>query len=151
MARVNMEEVDEQKVTQELPEDMDLLVKTYVENKLEADAYSDLCSQQGAVIKERMKESGLSTIQCGNYKLTRVEMEKSEFIEGKLLDVLHKYNVPGVTKTVEVVDYDALESFLYKNMYSEDFPADLAEKIAECKKITNVVQLRMTKSRKKEA
>lgn len=150
MARVMMvNDVTETSVDEEMS--FDQLVKAYVENKLEADSYGDLCSQQGAIIKEKLADMEQHSVTCGNYKLTRVEMEKSSFNQDKLLPILKEYNVPGVVKTVEVVDFDALESYLYKHMYDSDFPADLSAKIAECKNTATVVQLRMTKNKNKEA
>ena len=142
MARINLSDVTESEKI-EMPDDVQQVADIWASNKVEADAYDALCKKLGDKLKAVMLEANSTKISTPYGTVSRIEAEKVSFDEARLLEVVKAHNL-NMVKTVEVVDMDALESYIYHG----DVPADVAADLDACKKTQVVVQLRLTKSKK---
>ena len=127
-------------------ETLDELIPQYYENKQELDSYKKICDSANAKIKDLMLEAGETEHSTDDFVAKRIVVEKESISEEKLMAVLRKHHITDVIKTKEYVDMDALEDYLYKNVVSADFATDLAN----CKTVTEVVQLRVTRKKAKK-
>lgn len=125
---------------------LDFMIPLYAENKAEFDYYKKICDQQNAHIKEQMKELGEDEYTAGGYTAKYIVSERESMNEVRLLEMLKKHNIEGVIKTREYIDMDALENYLYNTELSDDLAADLAT----CREVKEVVQLRISKEKKKK-
>lgn len=128
------------------PATLDELIPSYAENKIELDNYKKICDGQNAEIKKRLEELGENEYTAGGYVAKRTVSERESMNEERLLEMLKKHNVPGVIKTKEYVDMDALEGYLYNTELSDEMAADLDS----CREVKEVVQLRISKEKKKK-
>ena len=126
---------------------LDALIPRYATNKEYMDEYKSLCDTDNAAIKKEMEKSNLDKYSTGGYTAKRVEAHKEVINETKLLEVAKKHNLP-VIKTIEIVDTDLLENYLY---HLDTIPDELATDLGNCKTDNVVVQLRITKTKTKEA
>lgn len=124
---------------------LDELIPAYAFNKDELDSYKKICDEENNKIKSLMMDAKCDNYTAGGFVAKKIIQHKESMNEDKLLAVLKQFNIP-CTKTVEVVDMDALESYLYKN--TDNLPAGFAEKLAACKTTTDVVQLRVSAVKK---
>lgn len=123
------------------------LIPEYAENKSELDSYKKICDKENAQIKDLMLAQGLDEKDAGGYTAKRSVSVRETLNEAKLMEVLKKYNVPGIIKTKEYVDMDALEAYLYgADMLSTAFATDLEA----CKEKTEIVTLRVSVTKKKK-
>lgn len=128
--------------------DLGVLAKAYVANKREADSYKKLCDEEGKQIKRRMEAEDICAIDVGDGKaLKRVISTSWEVDKDKLLDTLKEYKVPAI-KTVEVVDEEALEKFLYN--LNPDENGELFNAIGLCNTKKEVVSLRVVNAKHTE-
>lgn len=125
---------------------LDELIPLYAENKADLDVYDKLCKNQNALIKQYMEELGETEHTAGGYVVKYTVSERESINEDRLLEILKKHNVKDVIKTKEYVDMDALESYLYNVMMSDEMAADMAS----CREVKEVVQLRLSKEKKKK-
>lgn len=86
------------------------------------------------------------TYEAGGYVAKRTESTRETMDEAKLVEVMKKHGLTACIETVEVVDMNTLERYLYDNGTTPE----LAEDIDKCRKITPVVTLRVSKSKRKE-
>ena len=124
-------------------DDLYELVPLYAFNKGEADSYKKVADNYNAAIKKIMSENELKSFTSENVTVTRVVSVKETLNEAMLLQVAKKYNLP-IIKTIEVVDMDLLEDYLYRNNPSEA----LAEDLNKCKSSTEVVSIRLKEAKK---
>lgn len=128
------------------PATLDELIPMYAENKSELDKYDKMCKAQNADIKKQMEELGEDEHTAGGYTVKYIVSERESINEDRLLEMLKKHKVEGVIKTREYVDMDALESYLYNTLMSDEMAADMAS----CREVKQVVQLRIGKEKKKK-
>lgn len=124
-------------------ETLEELIPRYAQNKMELDSYKDLCNKENARIKELMVEANETEHSAGGYTAKYIVQKKDSMDEEKLLSVLRNHGLFGLIKTVEVVDMDALENYLYNNTPSDKLAAD----IARCHTVKEVIQLRISKQK----
>lgn len=141
MGRLNLSSSETEKVLT-----LDELIPVYAENKADLDRVDKICKAQNAEIKQKLEELGEDEHTAGGYVAKRIVSERESMNEERLLEVLVKHGVPEVIKTKEYVDMDALEKYLYNNDLSDDLAADLDS----CREIKEVVQLRVSKEKKKK-
>ncbi len=122
------------------------LIQRYAIYKSELDNYKKLTDSGNAEIKRLMKESNLSEFDAGEYTAKYIVSTSESMNEEKLIDVIKKHNFPGIIKTKEYIDMDALESYLYNAKLSDEETADLDK----CRIINEKVQLRLYKTKKKK-
>ena len=142
MSRLNL--------TNEVPEtedNLEELIPMYAFNKGELDSYKKLCDDQNAKIKKAMNELHLDELDAGGYTAKITIQHRESVNEDKLLAVMKMFELPCV-KTIEVVDMDALEAYLYNN--SDKLPEGLAEKLSACKTTNEVVTLKVGVTKQKK-
>ena len=141
MGRLNLSE----EVTMR-PATLDELIPMYAQNKAEFDNYKKICEGQNAYIKRQLEELGEDEYTAGGYVVKRTVSTRESKNEERLLEMMKKHKIPGVIKTKEYVDMDALESYLYSSILFDDVAADLDS----CREVKEVVQLRISKEKKKK-
>ena len=104
------------------------------------------------IIKNTLKDMGVSDYTAGGYKVTRQVRYKTKIDTDKMLSILKSDWVSrfGDTpcpyiKTIEYVDTEALESVLY----NEELPKDVMEKLSTCETKTEEIALKCTKVKEK--
>lgn len=128
------------------PPTLDDLIQRYAVYKSELDNYKKLSEEDNLEIKRLMVEANITEYTAGGYTAKYVVSTSESMDEDKLIDVIKKHNYPGIIKTKEYVDMDALESYLYNAKLSDDETADLDK----CRIVKEKVQLRLTKAKKKK-
>jgi hypothetical protein len=125
---------------------LDELVPQYCEDKSKLDALKKVVDSENAILKEQLYNSGTDTYSAGGYTVKRTVSNRESLNEAKLMEVLRKHKIEGIIKTKEYVDLDELETYLYHNEPTDEFATDLAN----CKTVTEVIQLRISKAKKTE-
>lgn len=124
----------------EQTETLDELIPRYAANKIELDSYKKICDKENSLIKELMKEADETEHFADGYKAKYIVSKREEMNEDKLLGILKKHEITDAIKTIEIVDMDALEDYLYNHKASEELISD----IDSCRSTKEVVQLRVT-------
>ena len=141
MSRLNLTEEEATPLT------LEELIPQYAENKNELDSYRKICDKENAQIKDLMREEGITEKEAGGFTAKYSVTKRESINEEKLLEVLKKYKVPGIIKTKEYVDMDALEAYLYgADTLSTEFATDLEA----CTEKTEIVTLRVGVTKKKK-
>jgi hypothetical protein len=141
MGRLNLSSIETEEILT-----LDELIPVYAENKADLDKIKKVCETQNADIKKQLEEMGKDEYTAGGYVVKRTVSTRETMNEERLLAMMKKHNVPGVIKTKEYVDMDALECYLYDVELSDELAADLDS----CREIKEVVQLRISKEKKKK-
>ena len=124
------------------------LAERYVGNKKELDHYTRLCKEDGDRVKEAMLDMGLKQVPVSDTKaLRKIISVRYDVDEAKMLAVIKKYKIPA-TKTVEVIDEEALEKFLYN--LNEEENTDLLNDLDLCKTVKSVVSLKVVNAKTQE-
>lgn len=124
---------------------LDVLIPEYVENKESMDEIKKLCDEGNKEIKKLMEEANVKDYTAGGYTAKYIVSHKDSINEERLMVILKKHNIPGVIKVKEYVDMDALEDYLYKNQVSDEVASDLDS----CTESKEIIQLRISKAKKK--
>ena len=135
MARVNINEDTRS---------LDDLIVSYYQNKSELDGYKKICDAENSSIKSKMLELKEDSHTSDGITAKIVIQKKESFNEAKLLAVAKQFNL-DVIKTKEYVDMDALESL----MFSNNVPTDAMVKLSDCKEVTEVTTLRISRAKEK--
>lgn len=88
------------------------VVERYGKNKDEEKILKKKLDSDGKLIKSTALETGENSFSGGGYIATVSETKKESFNEEKLIQYFKDNNI-NLVKTVEVIDYDALENELY--------------------------------------
>lgn len=127
-------------------QDLDTLIPRYAANKAEMDDYKKICDRENAEIKSIMRDFVVSSYEASGYKATYSVSERTSMNEEMLLDIAHNYNIPGIVKTKEYIDYDALEKAIYDGNISEDVLLEMDK----AKTVKEVVTLKVSKVKQKK-
>lgn len=127
-------------------QDLDTLIPRYAANKAEMDDYKKICDRENAEIKSIMKDFVVSSYEASGYTATYSVSERTSMNEEMLLDIAHNYNIPGIVKTKEYIDYDALEKAIYDGEISEEILLEMDK----AKTVKEVVTLRVSKVKQKK-
>jgi hypothetical protein len=130
------------------------LIPQYVTNKNELDSYDAICKKENAEIKRLMQEQKLTEKQAGGYVAKCTVSTRETVNEDKMLELLKadwiKRNgteeCPYI-KSKEYIDMDALEAALYNST----IPEDVVVSLDTCRESKEVVSLRISKAKNKEA
>ena len=120
------------------------LIPQYALNKSELDSYKKLCDDENKLIKDAMQKSSLSEYSAGGYTVKYVVQKRESMNDAKVLEAAHKYNLP-IIKTIEVVDYDALEGIMYRG----EMPQEAYGDINKARDVKEIVTLRVSAEKKK--
>lgn len=120
--------------------DIKELVHDYIENKSLEDKYKKIASSANNKIKEYFSDNDLDAYEADNGTVKMTERKSESFDEDKLIAFLKQSGHSDIVKTVETVDYDALESAIYH----EDISKDEVKKMDDFKtvKITKVLNIK---------
>ena len=109
--------------------------------KNEADKYKKIADDDNKKIKELMEKANFTEFETSNGLVAKVSIQKREsFNEDKLIAKLKELNICKPIKTIEVIDYEALEDVIYNNELD-------ATKISDCKQIKEVQVLKVNKKK----
>lgn len=117
------------------------LVDKYVKLKTQENQISKQTKELNNSIKKTMLDLKLTELEGNEGAVTLTKREKPEFDEVKLIEFLKENNIQrGIVKKKEYIDYDALESALYR----EKFDKDIVEQMDAYKivKVTNVLNIK---------
>ena len=120
------------------------VVENYINNKSEADKYSKLAKAENNYIKKSLTELKLNSFDTdiGSVKLS--ESRSETFREDDLIALFKKRGLADkFVVTKEVVDFEALESALYHEIFSKE---DLKE-MDKCKDVNVVTKLLISKKK----
>ena len=127
---------------------LDVLVPQYALNKAEMDSYTKICKRENAQIKDIMTDLALQHYTSEDIKVTCSVSQREKLDEDILLDIFNK-NVStnlGIVKTKEYIDFDALESAIYKGL----IPENILLEMDKAREVKEVVTLKVGKVKKKK-
>lgn len=127
------------------------LIDAYALNKDELEAYKKLCDSENKQIKSIMAANNQDSFPTEKYVAKYITTKRETLNEEKLLQLFEEtypsiYMDLGIIKTKKYIDYDALEKAIYNNQ----LPAGAEGDIAKAKEVKEVVQLRLSKVKKKK-
>ena len=109
--------------------------------KNEVDKYKKIADDDNKKIKKLMEKANFTEFETSNGLVAKVSIQKREsFNEDKLITKLKELNICKPIKTIEVIDYEALEDVIYNNELD-------ATKISDCKQIKEVQVLKVNKKK----
>lgn len=129
---------------------LDTLVSSYGVHDSEAKELKKVCDYEKEKIKSKMVEFGLKNHTAGGYVVSYSEQQRVSVDTEKMVQVImdywesHKIEEPcPYVKQVYVLDDDALETGLYKNL----IPVTLIDKLNTCREIKTVQVLKCSKEK----
>lgn len=128
------------------PVALEVLIPQYARQKEDFDDLKKEVDKNNALIKDTMLNMGLDKYEAEGYVAKRTESSRETMDAEKLLAVMKKHGLTNCIQTVEVVNMETLERYLYDNGATPE----LAEDIDKCRKITPVVTLRVSKAKRKK-
>lgn len=119
-------------------------IEKFFKYKQELDKYKKSTDEMNKEIKKFMKELDLEEFITYNGFKAKVTTSKRESLnESAVIDKLKELNITAPIKTVEVIDYTALEDAIYNGKLD-------ASILSEYKEIKEVVTLKVTESKKEK-
>lgn len=89
------------------------LIKRAYQHKEQKEHYTALFKDDSAAIIEHMKPLGMKDLKVNGVKCTLSERVTRSCNEDGLLEYCKSLNIPGLVKTIEVVDLDVLGDLTY--------------------------------------
>ena len=123
-----------------MKEELKELIRLFYEDKQQLDNYKKSTDESNTKIKEYMTELNLTEFKDEDLTAKISIQNRESFNEARLLDKLSALNVPGVIKTREYVDMDALEDAIYNGLVD-------ASELTSCKDTKTVTTLKVSKSK----
>lgn len=129
-----------EKLLEELLEDT---IKFFYDDKQLVDKYKKNCDKYNLEIKNLMSKLKTNEFEASNGLVAKLTYKQSEtFNEEKLLNKIKELAVPGIIKTKEYVDMEALEDAIYnKRIY--------ASELSDCRETKETIALKVTKKKEK--
>ena len=126
--------------------DLKELVLLYAHTKAEMDDYKKLCDKHNKEIKKLMSEQNLNKFEADEYTANYQVQKRETMNEDMLLQIAHSYNLNNIIKTKEYIDFDELESAIYKG----DISPDILAEMNKAREIKEVEVLKITKAKEKK-
>ena len=118
-------------------------IECFYEDKQLADKYKKSAEEYNKEIKQLMSTINKNEFETDSGLIAKISVQKREsFIEEALLQKIKELKVPGIIKTKEYVDMDALENQIYLGNID-------ASKLSDCREIKKVTTLKVIKKSKK--
>lgn len=143
MARIKLEVEEKNETTSEF---LDVVIPRFAANKSALEQYKTICEEDNTAIKKEMARLKIKSYSADGFTAKTVEAHKEVIDPALLLEVVKRYDLP-VVKTVEVVDTEKLENYLYHHV--DDLPEGLAADLNKCKSETVTVSLRISNNKNK--
>lgn len=116
-------------------------IRMFYDDKQQLDYYKKATDKSNKEIKELMQQLDTEEFETDNGLIAKMSIQNREsFNEEKLITKLKELNVTAPIKTIEVIDYEALEDVIYNNILD-------ATKITDCKQSKEVITLKVTKKK----
>lgn len=119
------------------------IIECFYKDKQTADKYKKSAEEYNKEIKDIMSDIKIDEFETDSgliAKLTHKQLES--FNEKKLLAKMKELNIPGIIKTREYVDMEALENEIYNENIN-------ASELASCREIKETVALKVSKKKGK--
>lgn len=121
---------------------LDSTINCFYEDKKLADKYKKSSEAYNAQIKELMSTMKTTMFETSTGLIAKlITQNRESFIDELLLAKIKELDIPGIIKTKEYVDMDALENAIYNGQLN-------ASELSSCREIKQVVTLKV--SQKKE-
>lgn len=118
-------------------------IECFYEDKQLADKYKKSAEEYNKEIKQLMSTINTNEFETDSGLIAKLSTQNREsFIDELLLAKIKDLGVPGIIKTKEYVDMDALENQIYLGNID-------ASKLSNCRETKKVVTLKVTKKSKK--
>lgn len=126
-----------------MEENLKELIRLFYEDKQSLEKYKKSTEEYNKEIKEGMKELDINEFETDDGLIAKISIQNREsFIDEKLIEKIKESKVPGIIKTKEYVDMDALEDAIYNGKFD-------ASTLTTCKTSQKVVTLKVTKRKEK--
>lgn len=138
-------EINDIPTTNEVNEEriLNSTIECFYEDKQLADKYKKSAEEYNKEIKQLMSTINKNEFETDSGLIAKISVQKREsFIEEALLQKIKELKVPGIIKTKEYVDMDALENQIYLGNID-------ASELTTCRKIQEVVTLKVSKKKGK--
>lgn len=120
------------------------LVESYIVNKRNENDFKKAASAENTQIKEIMTQYKLDSVKTSLGTAFLSEQTKTTFDEDALINTLKSMGTDlGIVKTKEYVDFDALESALYHEAFSDE----QKKEIAKCEETKTILVLRINEKK----
>lgn len=126
-----------------LASDNDNIYCQYIVKKKQFDKLKKELDDLSELVKEDMKNTEQSCVIYNGHKLTRTESTRISWDEDKLVEIVSTFDNPNLIYFKPTVNMVELERFIMDGNIHID-------RLASCRKTTQVVQLRMTAPKVKE-
>ena len=119
------------------------IIECFYKDKQTADKYKKSAEEYNKEIKDIMGNIKIDEFETDSGLIAKLTHKQSEsFNEEKLLAKMKELNIPGIIKTREYVDMEALEN----EIYNENIDAS---ELASCREIKETVALKVSKKKEK--
>lgn len=119
------------------------IIECFYKDKQTADKYKKSAEEYNKEIKDIMSDIKIDEFETDSGLIAKLTHKQSEsFNEEKLLAKMKELNIPGIIKTREYVDMEALENEIYNENIN-------ASELASCREIKETVALKVSKKKGK--
>ena len=117
------------------------IIECFYKDKQTADKYKKSAEEYNKEIKDIMGNIKIDEFETDSGLIAKLTHKQSEsFNEEKLLAKMKELNIPGIIKTREYVDMEALEN----EIYNENIDAS---ELASCREIKETIALKVSKKK----
>lgn len=119
------------------------IIECFYKDKQTADKYKKSAEEYNKEIKDIMGDIKIDEFETDSGLIAKLTHKQSEsFNEEKLLAKMKELNIPGIIKTREYVDMEALENAIYNEVIN-------ASELSSCREIKETVALKVSKKKEK--
>ena len=118
-------------------------IECFYKDKQMLDKYKKSTEEYNKEIKDIMSNININEFETDSGLIAKLTHKQSEsFNEEKLLAKIKELNIPGIIKTREYVDMEALENAIYNENID-------ASELSSCREIKETVALKVSKKKEK--
>ena len=128
---------------QDIPSLLNSTIECFYEDKRMLDKYKKSTEEYNKEIKDIMSNININEFETDSGLIAKLTHKQSEsFNEEKLLTKIKELNIPGIIKTREYVDMEALENAIYNENID-------ASELSSCREIKETIALKVSKKKEK--
>lgn len=135
--------MDEEKILNQNKDEIALnfIIQCFYEDKQKLDMYKKSTEEYNSEIKKLMSKLDKDEFETDDGLVAKINIQNREsFIDDKLIEKIKESKVPGIIKTKEYVDMDALEDAIYNGRFD-------ASTLTNCKTSKKVITLKVSKQK----
>ena len=122
-----------------MEENLKELIRLFYEDKKLLDNYKKSTDEYNKQIKKDMTDLGKSEFETDDGIIAKLSVQNREsFNDDLLLNKITELDIPGIIKTKQYVDMDALEDAIYNGQLD-------ASELSSCKVVNQVTVLKVSK------